>query len=460
MAALATPRVLVVDDNREAAEAVGYHLAAQGLDVRVAHAADEAEAEFLRSPPDALVTDLLLPDRTGQKLVAQLARKATLPPVFVMTGVFRGAAGRAQLGPQVPVAGWFEKPFDHRALAAAVCRAVGHPYRRISRGIQAEPRTGDTGPILTDRTATIVGGEAHTHVLRSTVSAVRSQVRSVFGGDPFRDAQTGFGRSTTPSATDMSEGLRRELRMGDLRSVSVPRLLGAFHLAGETAEVAFEAEDRRQIVYFERGRPVFAVSDRPGDRLSAFITERLALSPAGVQQAVREAKACGRPVTTLMVDRGWLDEAQLVSLTRAHTRKLVLDLFRWTDGQYVIRFGRRSDLPGVTLDGSVGSLVIEGVRDGIPLSRLKELLPEDIRPMPSPNPPFAWFSLPIRDPEAALLLRVTGARTVRALIDEWVPMLAEQQVRAVLYGLLSLGVLVSGRPGASAGALCAGGGGA
>ena len=73
----ATPSVLVVDDNPEVTEAVAYHLGTQGIDVRVAHDAATAEAEVARIRPDALVVDLLLPDRTGHRLLGRLSRLGT-----------------------------------------------------------------------------------------------------------------------------------------------------------------------------------------------------------------------------------------------------------------------------------------------------------------------------------------------------------------------------------------------
>ncbi|MEO1335385.1 MAG: response regulator, partial [Myxococcota bacterium] len=77
-------RVLVVDDNHELAEIVAEHLSVQGLSAQMVHSAAEAESAFSGSSWDVLITDLLLPDRTGHRLLARLAQLGPLPPVFVI----------------------------------------------------------------------------------------------------------------------------------------------------------------------------------------------------------------------------------------------------------------------------------------------------------------------------------------------------------------------------------------
>jgi len=269
------------------------------------------------------------------------------------------------------------------------------------------------------------------------------------GVDPFRDAHSGFGRSTTPSADDMSTGPGTQLKTGSLRTVPAPRLLGAFHVAKETAEVAFENQDRRQIVYFQGGRPVYAMSNRIEDRLGYLLQREMKVEGPALKAAFIAAKEQRRAFDTVVVERGLVARKDLQKLMQRQTHRLLLDLFRWADGEYTIRFRRRADVPHAGIDEDTAHFVLNGVRDWFTLARLQELVPETARPLPSPNSPFPLFGLPLLDTEATFLLRVTGARTVRDLIDNAPPDINERQARAVLYGLLSLGVLVSGRSMAS-----------
>ena len=444
------PRVLVVDDNREIAELIRTHLVSQHLGVEVAHSAADAELLYSTSGYDALVVDLLLPDRTGHRLVAALAKGGPLPPVFVITGVFRGTAAEAQMNEVVPVAGWFEKPFDYRVLTQAVCEVLGRTFTPRTAPPSAAVKQAlrvyaAARPMNRDGEAS--RGDGNVHSSAGGPSGVSSTGLSSFRGtDPFRDVRTGFGRSTTPSATDMAVGLRTELRVGDLRSVPAPRLIGAFHVAQETGEVAFEDGPRRQIVYFDAGRPVFARSNRKQDRLAVVVARRLNVGDEALRRATEEARARALSLEAMFVERGWVDKAGLDRAQKEQTRRLLLDLFDWADGQYAIRFRRRQDLPRVDLNEDTGTLVMDGIRRQLSLERLQDLLPDHVRPVPSPNTPFPLYALPIQDAEALMLLKVTGSRTVSELIEQAPRAIDERGVRALLYGLLVLGVLVSGRP--------------
>ncbi len=457
MRSVTNHRVLVIEDNRELAEVIRSQFEEQSLETRVTHTAAEAESAYGDGPWAALITDLLLPDLTGHRLVRRLAAAAPLPPVFVITGVFKGAKKKAELSAVAPIGGWFEKPFDVRVLVGTICRALGHPYRARSERTAAEDEALRTyeavqlvagyavGQASDDTSVELVGDRNPQAAPRSGVSAGVPRRLGSRRSDPFNDAQTGFFRSTTPSAHDMSTGLRNQLKSGDLGTVPAARLIGAFHVARETGEVAFEEGGRRQIVYFDSGRPVYSASNRSEDRLGNFIADQLRLDQTAVSSAREEARTHGRALTSVLIQRGWVDRPQLDRVVHRHTRQMLLNLFSWADGAYRIRFQRREDLPTPEASIDTGRLVLEGVRDRFTLARLSELLPDFVRPMPSPNSPFHWYALPIDDHEARALLLVTGSRTVRELADKAPPELDERRVRALVYGLLVLGVLVAGR---------------
>src|SRR5689334_22504585 len=61
-------RVLIVDDNRDAADAMGEFLGLLGHDVRVAYSPTAALALASEIPPDVALLDLGLPEMTGVEL--------------------------------------------------------------------------------------------------------------------------------------------------------------------------------------------------------------------------------------------------------------------------------------------------------------------------------------------------------------------------------------------------------
>ena len=66
------PRVLVVDDNPDMADLMRELLASRGYDVVTVRDADEAELEIRRHIPDLILSDVVMPGRSGYELCRQL----------------------------------------------------------------------------------------------------------------------------------------------------------------------------------------------------------------------------------------------------------------------------------------------------------------------------------------------------------------------------------------------------
>ena len=107
------PLVLVVDDNRQAAEILGRHLKAGGFRMEVARTGPEALAKARRLKPVAVTLDILLPEIDGWEVLSRLkADPATRDiPVVVISVVDDPTLGRA-LG----AIDYFVKPVDGKAL--------------------------------------------------------------------------------------------------------------------------------------------------------------------------------------------------------------------------------------------------------------------------------------------------------------------------------------------------------
>jgi len=73
-------RILVVDDNVDAAEAVAMLLASEGHEVRTAHTGRAAVAETLRWSPEAVLLDIGLPDIDGFEVAREIVALALVPP--------------------------------------------------------------------------------------------------------------------------------------------------------------------------------------------------------------------------------------------------------------------------------------------------------------------------------------------------------------------------------------------
>jgi CheY-like chemotaxis protein len=108
--------VLVVDDDKDAADSTADVLALYGLAATPAYSAEQALVLAAACPPDAVVSDLRMPT-DGCALVRELvARLARRPLLVAVTGV-HGQAERCRAAGYDHV---FLKPADPSELAAVL----------------------------------------------------------------------------------------------------------------------------------------------------------------------------------------------------------------------------------------------------------------------------------------------------------------------------------------------------
>lgn len=76
-------RVLIVEDNRDAADTIAVWLEGRGHRIEVAHDSDEALALVERQRPDIVLLDLGLPSTDGADLAQLLRRRVSVQPVLI-----------------------------------------------------------------------------------------------------------------------------------------------------------------------------------------------------------------------------------------------------------------------------------------------------------------------------------------------------------------------------------------
>lgn len=129
-------RVLVADDNRDAAESLALLLEVLGFDTRAAHDGEQAWGAALTFRPDACVLDVHMPHADGCE-VARRVRRAFGRRVLLVA--VTGVAG----GPyddRMAAAGFdvrFVKPADPTAVARLLAQAEERPATSLPPSAQA-----------------------------------------------------------------------------------------------------------------------------------------------------------------------------------------------------------------------------------------------------------------------------------------------------------------------------------
>lgn len=114
-------RVLVVDDEPQILRALQTNLRGAGYEVETAASAEQALAAAALKPPDAVIVDLVLPDRSGTEVCRELRRWSSAPIlVLSVVGEEREKVAALDAGAD----DYVEKPFGIDELLARLRAAL------------------------------------------------------------------------------------------------------------------------------------------------------------------------------------------------------------------------------------------------------------------------------------------------------------------------------------------------
>jgi two-component system, OmpR family, response regulator len=443
------PKILLVDDNQELLTLIARLIEAEGWTALLAPRGKAAIELVAKERPAAAVVDVLLPDMMGYD-VAHALRNAKVPFVF-MTGVFKGGRAAMDARTQHGAAGYFEKPFEAKKLVEALRALVpaATPARAAARPtpppLQAELTDFDVEvaveadePVdameLTGRVVLTEDGKVSAVLRGETITA--APVSAPARPPPLRAAPP-------PPAAVRTPATRSDLPQtaGKLEE-NLPDLITAFYLAQQTGELTVQRGKVKKTIYFEKGRPCFAISNLVTDRFGPFLVRVGKLTTAQLERCQATADQTGRRTGDVLVELGLLKETEKLYYVAQQVKAIVYSVFGWEDGEYRIHFVDRAANEAIKIDLHPANLITRGVKKLYKPERLYRLLSPEDRLAPSPQPAYGLHEVELERWEAELLPKVDGTRTLAELVH--LVQRPEHVVYGFLYGMLALKIVERG----------------
>jgi CheY-like chemotaxis protein len=435
------PRILVVDDNQELLSLLTQLFEDAGYEVIAASRGKQAIDAARASPPQAAVLDILLPDMMGYNLADVLRKDVPHLPLLFITGVFKGGKHAVEAKTKYAAAGYFEKPFEASKLLEAVAKILPAEKKQapasslqdafeVELDIDVEEEEPQDVMELTGRIK-VTGGDNLTAELRGanlTASPMQkapsTQVRPPTPGRP----------PEGPTGAVHTPGMRR----GELRD-NLPSLFTAFYLSRETGELGVQRGKVKKVVYFEKGTPVFALSNLLADRFGQFLVRVGKIKPEQLQDATAVAEATKRRTGDVLVERGLLKDTERLYYIGQQVKAIIYSLFAWEDGTYVMSFKEKAAAESIKLDVHPANLIVRGIKKLYKPERLRRMLQPEDRLLPSVAPAYQLNEVELERWEAELLPKIDGNRTVAELLAY--ANRPEHVVYGFIVSMMSLGIL-------------------
>jgi two-component system, OmpR family, response regulator len=437
------PTLLVVDDNKELLAVLTQLLEESGFVVAPFPKGKPALEAARGLKPALAILDVLLPDMMGFPLAEALRGIFPNMPILFMTGVFKGGKHAEEVRTKFGSAHYFEKPFDAKQLIAAVKQLAPVAPQPVSPptassldsfnfdlDVDVESEEAMDPMELTGKIKVTGGGNISAELSGAALHAAAPARGPIAGQRPPR-----------PPPAALAEAMpvpKAGIRTGSLGD-TLPGLINAFYLAKETGELQVQKGKVKKVVYFERGTPVFALSNLAADRFGQFLVRVGKIKPEQLEDVAVVARSSGRRTGDVLVERGLLRETERLYYIGQQVKAVIYSLFGWDEGEFVLSFRDKARGEAIKLDVHPGNLIIRGVKKLYKPDRLKRLAPPEDRLIPSQQPAYALNELELEKWEAQLLPRIDGNRTNAEVVA--IASKPEHQVQAFLVAMLGLSIL-------------------
>ncbi len=432
------PKVLLVDDNQELLNLLARLFGDAGYAV-VPASKGKAALDLVRAEkPQLAVIDVLLPDMMGYHLAEAIRREMQVPVIFI-TGVFKGGKHAQEAKVKYGAVAYFEKPFQaHKLIETAkgvvpVEAARPEPAAAASADFEVEldiDVEDERPPDPMELTGMVrVTGDNISAVLRGQKLTAKTAAAPVI----VRPPPASYPAGPAPIA-EAERGIRR----GDLRD-NLPQLINAFYQSQETGELGVQRGKVKKVVYFEKGQPVFALSNLVTDRFGQFLVRVGKINENDLKVAAAKADATKRRTGEILVEMGLLKETERLYYVGQQVKSIIYSLFGWEEGVYELAFKHSALKESIKLDAHPANIIMRGIRKLYKPERLARLLAPEDRLLPSLQPAYSLSDVELEKWEASLLPKADGTRTIAELVA--FANRPEEVVHGFLYGLVALSIL-------------------
>ena len=119
--------ILVVEDEADLSKMLRYHLTKEGYTCRCVGDGVNAIREARREPPDLIILDRLLPEKSGDAVASELQREPRTARIPIIMLTAKAEESDQLVGFALGAADYVTKPFSIKVLLARIAAALRRP---------------------------------------------------------------------------------------------------------------------------------------------------------------------------------------------------------------------------------------------------------------------------------------------------------------------------------------------
>jgi len=337
----ARARILVVDDDHIAAEAMARLLRARGFSTSTASDGVDALAEARRDPPEIVITDLRMPNMDGVDLCRSLRELDPDLPVIVVTSDADTPSAIASL--RAGADDYLSKPIDIDALMHRIERALERKSSRVERARLERQRDEYIALIAHD-----LRGPLHTIVMSASLLKQLVEEKVSVDAAPVIERLARNAQRMNAMIEELLESAT--LESGGVKLVKEPCALGEM-VSGIIRDLD-DVSSRR--IVLEAGDPQTRVLAEPAKierAIANLITNALKYSPEDSIVRVLLTRT-SESVVIEVVDHG-------VGIAAAHLRRLFERHYRAPTGGRFSGLGLGLYITGLIVEAHGGRVEVE-----------------------------------------------------------------------------------------------------
>ncbi len=173
---------------------------------------------------------------------------------------------------------------------------------------------------------------------------------------------------------------------GTIPSLSIGEVLGHLVAAMKTGKLTVSSGPHRKTVYFRDGQIVFAASTELHERLGQLLV-RLKMITAGLLEEALGQVGPGKKIGQVLIASGRISAGDLYSAMTFLVREISIGLFELTEGGFFFLEGPFQSENTLKLPERTRAVLVEGMKRGEEVERLRRRLPGTLRVKRGPKPP-------------------------------------------------------------------------